>query len=149
MRGPRRPNPTTIEPGAFEAGSIARQNHDIDIPFIDPSDPEAFARVLNYLVEKLDEPDRSCVSACVMKGISYREAAEIIEIEVGRLVDKKTVWRWTQRGVDQLRVWLEATPWVGILVGDRIPLPPSDERVTGDLHGTPTDTASDREQGHG
>lgn len=131
----RRPPRTTIDPAALEEGEIARQTGVEDAPF-DPDDPEAFARVMHHLTVRLPEPDRSCVQMCVMGRIPYREAAELLEQELGYVADPKTVWRWAQRGLGQLRDWLEGTSWIGVLLAGRIPF---DEPGTGPQG--PDDTA--------
>lgn len=145
----KRPNKTSLNPEVFDHGQIARQTATVDIPFA-PSDPDAFHAVAHHIVELLPEPERSCVRMCAMRGISYAEAADLLEPELGRLVDKKQTWRWCQRGLDEVRQLL-GTPWIGVLLEGRLPAPDSPGGTDGLLpeHAAVVSTDTETERGHG
>lgn len=135
----RRPQEASLDPAAFGAGEIGRQTATEDVPF-DPDDPEALALVLHQLVLQVEEPWRSAVQMCLMSGIPYREAAELLTKELGYQPDPKTVWRWAQRGLEELAGWLNGTPWIGVLLAGRVPIERTDELVTGTVAAPPPDT---------
>lgn len=59
---------------------------------------------------------------CVMAGLTYEEAARKISAHRGIETDKKTVWRWAKQGVEEIKDWLIASPWVGALTNGKIPV---------------------------
>lgn len=59
---------------------------------------------------------------CVMAGLTYEEAARTISVYRGIQTDKKTVWRWARQGVEEIKDWLVASPWVGALTNGKIPV---------------------------
>lgn len=63
--------------------------------------------VLQRLLERLQEPDRTAVELVTMQGMSLYEAAEIMEVDLGYLADSKTIWRWAKRGERTLRQMME------------------------------------------
>jgi DNA-directed RNA polymerase specialized sigma24 family protein len=71
-------------------------------------------------MEQLPEPQKSAVEMCIMKNMSYREAAEWFSIERNYETHKKTVWRWAQSGIRMLRSMLEEASW-GAAIEPRIP----------------------------
>jgi DNA-directed RNA polymerase specialized sigma24 family protein len=99
-----RPKRTSLDPGSFERGSIARQT-----AFYDNVEAEVrpMAMVLQRLMERVQEPDRTAVELVTMQGFSLYEAAEIMEADLGYLADSKTIWRWAKRGERTLRQMME------------------------------------------
>ncbi len=114
-----RSNPTTIDPRALQFGKIAEQTAEDDSYFT--LDESAATIIADLLLDALPEPDRSCVTMVVFKGLSYAEAGELLERD--RVVDPKTVWRWTQRGVARLQEAVARLPWAAELVGRGDALP--------------------------
>lgn len=124
MTGPRvrRPKRTTLDPALFDTGAIGVQtaHHDDLTP---DRTPEMLALVLSAVVDDLPEPDRSVVQMVSMQGLSCAEAARHLEPEIGRLVHKKTVWRWEARGLAEVERRLGNAPWLSTLTDGRVPLP--------------------------
>jgi hypothetical protein len=127
----RRPSSTTLDPAAFDAGRIARGHCTVDG---ERFGPDALALVLDALVDRLPEPERS-----VLQGV----AAGLTNAELGRLlgydpaflaatgrpegpIERKTVWRWKDRGAKRLAGWLEQATWLHALAelpGKNVPAP--------------------------
>lgn len=146
MPRPRRPDRTTIDPEMLERGEVGELTAVYDEYFV-PDGPGALEVILDIAVGKLPEPDRSCVTMVAMHGMTYDETAEHLAAELGRRVHRKTIWRWVQRGLDQIRSDLAGQSWSAILLADRIPtsgaVPPEDphrlsdrdiEALEGDAH---------------
>ena len=117
----RRPKRTTIDPAALADGEIARQTGSRDRYFGLPDD--VLTLIVQAMVDRLPEPDRSCVRMTVMSRLSYAEAGRLLGVDLGRAgaVDPRTVWRWARRGVDLLRVSLAESPWAADMLVDRVP----------------------------
>lgn len=129
MPRPRRPDRTTIDPAMLSRGEVGELTavHD---DYFDSGEPDALEVILGRAVERLPEPDRSCVTMVAMHGMTYDDAADHLYRELGRRVHRKTIWRWTQRGLDALRAELRGSSWAAILLADRLPpagaVPPED-----------------------
>lgn len=106
----RRPRTVTIDPSYLTSGDIGAQTAHYDTPF--ESDAEPTLRiVVDYFLQKLEEPQRTAVQMCVMEGISYAQAAEWFSGERGIKTDPKTVWRWAKQGVERLGKMFERAGW--------------------------------------
>lgn len=106
----RRPRRTTLDPAALESGSIGGQTASEDTYFVGGVEP-TLRIVLHHFMERLTDPQKSAVEMCIMKRMTYKEAAEWFTLERGRRTDPKTVWRWTQQGVAQLATMFEGAKW--------------------------------------
>jgi hypothetical protein len=115
-----------INPEYFETGSIARQTSVNDEYFVKDGEP-AVRAVLDEFVSMLPEWKRSAVQMCIMANMTYQEASEKIEELRGKPTHKKTVWRWAQEGVEEMRRWLMLAPWVGPMTNNKIPVDMLDE----------------------
>lgn len=71
--------------------------------------------VLDDFVNLLPEWQRSAVQMTVMANMTFQEAADTIAVLRGKPTDKKTVWRWAQAGVNQMREWLTGMTWLGAM----------------------------------
>ena len=136
MGRPRRPDRTTIDPDLLTRGDIGAltAHHD---RYFQTDDPGALEVIFARAVARLREPDRDCVVMVSMHGMTYDEAAELLHPELGRRVHRKTIWRWAQRGLDQLRDELAGSSWAAILLADRLPtagtVPPADPHHESDI----------------
>jgi DNA-directed RNA polymerase specialized sigma24 family protein len=119
----RRPRQTTIDPSALAVGTIALQTADIDRYFA--LDDDVLTLIVQALLDRLPEPERSCVRMTVMARIPYAEAGRLLgaEEEPPRAIDGKTVWRWAHRGLVLLKAQLAESPWAAEMLSGRIPLP--------------------------
>jgi DNA-directed RNA polymerase specialized sigma24 family protein len=118
-----RPSTVSIDPSFLEDGAIGAQTAQTDTYF--PNNVEPTLRiVVGHFMEQLPEPQKSAVEMCIMKNMSYREAAEWFSIERNFETHKKTVWRWAQSGIKMLRSMLEEASW-GAAIEPRI-LPKQD-----------------------
>lgn len=95
-----RPDTTSLDPGAFEKGTIAAQ---VAVDGTRTVEERPVGILLQMLVEQLKEPDRTAVQLVTMEGMSLYQAAEIMEAQLGYLADSKTIWRWARRGEKTLR----------------------------------------------
>lgn len=120
MPRPRRPDQTVMSPDTLEQGEIGLSLAHFD-NYFNHTHPQALEVIFAHAVNRLPEPERSCVIMVAMQGITYREAAEYLAGELGRQVHRKTAWRWTQRGLRQLRRELEERSWSQVLLEDRLP----------------------------
>jgi len=109
-----------ISPELFESGAIGAYTAVHDVYFDDRPPEEVLKIVVSTLVEMLPEWERSSVEMTVMYKMTYEQAAKEISVRRGKKTDKKTVWKWSRRGMEQLRVWLEQ-PWVHNITGGRVP----------------------------
>lgn len=82
---------------------------------------EVLGLVIDNLVEDLEEPERSAVVMHSMMGLPLSEVADLLAPEVGRVVHRRQVKRWVDRGLASLRVSLAKTEWAHALVPGRIP----------------------------
>lgn len=111
---------TPISPELFESGEIGASTGISDIYF-DTSPQETVTKiVIATLVDKLPEWERSAVEMTVMYKMTYEEAAEEISFRRGKKTDKKTVWKWSRKGMQQLEEWL-SQPWVHNITGGKVP----------------------------
>ena len=106
----RRPARTTLDPAALESGSIGAQTATEDTYFDGGVEP-TLRIVVTHFLERLEEPQKTAVEMCIMKRMTYKEAAEWFTAERGRTTDPKTVWRWAQQGVQQLARMFERAKW--------------------------------------
>jgi DNA-directed RNA polymerase specialized sigma24 family protein len=107
----RRPTRTTLDPVALESGDIGRQTANTDRYFDGGVEP-TLRILVSHFIERLDEPQRTAVEMCIMKRMTYKEAAEWFTLERGIKTDPKTVWRWAQQGVDRLGRMFQRARWM-------------------------------------
>jgi DNA-directed RNA polymerase specialized sigma24 family protein len=106
----RRPRRTTLDPAALESGEIGRQTSAEDAYFNGGVEP-TLRIVVHHFLERMQDPQKSAVEMCIMKNMTYKEAAGWFTLERGRRTDPKTVWRWAQQGVAQLATMFENAKW--------------------------------------
>jgi len=116
----KRPNTTTIDPAWLSSGSIGAQTAIYDEAQRNGDD--VLRIVLDDFVNLLPEWQRSAVQMTVMANMTYREASEIISTLRGIPTDRKTVWRWSKSGVEQIMEWMRKSPWVGAITRNKIPV---------------------------
>lgn len=117
----RRPPDAIIPPDYFDSGDIGRQTSSDDDYF--GKDIEDSTRmVLDNFVQHLPEWKRSAVQMCIMSRMTYEQAAQEISVLRGKKTDKKTVWRWAQEGVEELKTWLTKSFWVSHITNGKIPV---------------------------
>jgi len=110
-----------IDPNLFESGSIAQSTGRKDNYF--SSDSEDVVRmVLDNFIKQLPPLKHAAIEMCVMSKITYEEAAHEISLKRGVETDKKTVWRWAQSAVEELKEWLMDSPWVSAITQGKIPV---------------------------
>jgi DNA-directed RNA polymerase specialized sigma24 family protein len=110
----RRPRQTTISPDYFASGDIGSQTARTDEYFATNSEP-TIRIVMDNFVSRLPEYQKSAVEMCVMAGMTYEQAANIIAVNRGVATDKKTVWRWAQQGVEMLGRMFKAAGWAAAI----------------------------------
>jgi DNA-directed RNA polymerase specialized sigma24 family protein len=111
----RRPRQTHLKPEYLESGTIGLSAATHDEYFT--ARPEPTLRiVLDRFVEHVPEPQRSAMEMCVMKRMTYKEAAEYFTEQRGKTTDPKTVWRWARQGVKIVGKMLARTPWAGAML---------------------------------
>lgn len=131
----RRPRRTTLSPHAFDQGEIAWQTAVEDRLGAHRDSPRAL--VVQALLDHLPEPDQSAVRM-MLAGLSYAEAGRLLgaEEDPPREIDMKTMWRWCNRGLEQLHAFITGSPWAYELLGidpdiPFVPQPrPFDEAIT-------------------
>ena len=106
----RRPRRTTLDPAALESGDIGWQTA-VEDNYFDSGVEPTLRIVVHHFLERLDEPQKTAVEMCIMKRMTYKEAAEWFTAERGRPTDPKTVWRWAQQGVERLAIMFENAKW--------------------------------------
>jgi DNA-directed RNA polymerase specialized sigma24 family protein len=94
----------------MESGDIGRQTADVDTYVASGVEP-TLRIVVHQFLEQLQEPQRAAVEMCIMKRMTYKEAAEWFTLERGVKTDPKTVWRWAQQGVDRLGTMFSNAKW--------------------------------------
>lgn len=110
-----------ISPDAFGSGEIGRQTAVQDEYF--KKNPEPSVRmILSYFVKHVEEYKRTAVEMCVMSRITYEAAAQTISVLRGVPTDKKTVWRWAQAGLEDIKGMLIRSPWVNAATNGKIPV---------------------------
>lgn len=117
----RRPRQTTIDPEYLESGSIGLSTASYDRYFAQEHEP-TLRILVDQLLQRVPEPHKSAVEMCVMKRVTYKEAAEWFTVQRGITTDPKTVWRWAQRGAEMLGQMLQSTAWASA-VAPQIPEP--------------------------
>ena len=110
-----------VDPQYFESGQIGSKTAKPDEYFAE--DYESSERiVLDNFVAFLPEYRKSAVEMCIMGQYTFEEAAREISIRRGVETDKKTVWRWAQAGLEDLKRWLMDSPWVNAATAGKIPV---------------------------
>jgi DNA-directed RNA polymerase specialized sigma24 family protein len=107
----RRPARTTLDPAALESGDIGRQTAVTD-QYFDGDVEKTLRIVVTHFMDQLREPQRAAVEMCIMKRMTYKEAAHWFTEERGIRTDPKTVWRWAQQGIAILTEMFENARWV-------------------------------------
>lgn len=116
-----RPTTSYVSPDAFGSGEIGRQTAVEDEYF--KQNPEPSVRmILSHFVQQVPEYKRSAVEMCVMSQITYEAAAQTISVMRGVQTDKKTVWRWAQSGLEDIKAMLIRSPWVNAATAGKIPV---------------------------
>ena len=116
-----RPTTSYVSPDAFGSGEIGRQTAVEDEYF--KQNPEPSVRmILSHFIEQVPEYKKSAVEMCVMSQITYEAAAETISTLRGVRTDKKTVWRWAQAGLEDIKAMLIRSPWVNAATAGKIPV---------------------------
>lgn len=116
-----RPSSSHVPPEYFESGEIGRQTATFDEPFSREYE-DVLRIVIDNFVNMLPEWNRSSVQMTVMSKMTYEEAAKVISVLRGVETDKKTVWRWTYKGVEMIQEWLVKSPWVNNITNGKIPV---------------------------
>jgi len=116
-----RPSSSFVPPEYFESGEIGRQTATFDEPFMHEQE-DVLRIVLDNFINMLPEWNRSSVQMTLMSKMTYEEAANVITTLRGIHTDKKTVWRWTYKGVEMIQEWLSKAPWVNNITGGKIPV---------------------------
>jgi len=100
--------------------------------------------VIDAVLGRLDEPQRSAVQMVVLQGMTLQDAADHLEADVhrpvGQLQDRKAVWRWTHQGLREVKAMLAGSPWIDVLLPGSVPL--ADDELGG---GLASDAAQDRD----
>jgi DNA-directed RNA polymerase specialized sigma24 family protein len=109
-----------VSPELFESGDIGLSSSTTDIYFDDAPPEEVLKIVVSTLVDNLPEWEKSSVEMTIMSKMTYEQAAKEISIRRGIKTDKKTVWKWSRKGMEMLRESLEQ-PWVHNITGGRVP----------------------------
>jgi hypothetical protein len=115
------PNRSFLVPSQFfDSGKIGAQSATNDE---DSSDTDDVVRiVIDDFIQFVPEWKRSALQMTVMSKLTYEEAAEKISTLRGVKTDKKTVWRWAQEGLQIVKDYLIASPWVGAVTDGKIPV---------------------------
>jgi hypothetical protein len=123
-----RPARTSLDPRAFEFGAVAAQHATVDQLFV-MIGPDATAMILDALVDRLPEPERSVI-LCFSSGMSNAETGRLLGADpeflsaTGRQagpIARRTVHRWQVRGAERLGVWMTRTSWMHALLDGRLP----------------------------
>lgn len=115
-----KPYTTPVSPELFESGNIGASTGVSDVYFDTSPEEDVTKIVVATLVEKLPEWQRSAVEMTIMYKMTYEDAAEHISLMRGKKTDKKTVWKWSRKGLRQLEEWL-TQPWVHNITGGKVP----------------------------
>ena len=111
----RRPRQTHLDHDFLESGAIGLSAATYDQYFTER--PETTLRiVLDQFVAHVPEPQKTAMEMCVMKRMTYKEAAEYFTQQRGKNTDPKTVWRWAKQGVGIMRGMLARTQWAGAII---------------------------------
>lgn len=118
-----------IDPALFESGAVGLATGKTDSYFDNP--PEDVVRmVMDNFVKQLPTLKRAAVEMCVMSQMTYEEASKHIAIIRGVPTDKKTVWRWAQAGLEDIKGWLMDSPWVSAITEGKIPVDMLDPTIS-------------------
>lgn len=124
-----RPQRTSFDPAWLEsAGWGEKFSVDIHELMGATDGPDVLALVIDRLVERLQEPDRTCVHMSIMAGCTFQETADLLSEERWLAdpdappVHRKTAWKWAQRGLDQVKAWLVGTPWLLEMLAGQVPV---------------------------
>ena len=123
----RRPRQTMLDPEYLESGTIGLSTAVYDEYFTERPEP-TLRIVLDTFLQHVPEPQKTALEMCVMKRVTYKEAAEYFTTLRGKPTDPKTVWRWAQQGVQMMGVMLSNTPWAGAVIPT---LPEPDDETEG------------------
>jgi DNA-directed RNA polymerase specialized sigma24 family protein len=116
-----RPSTSFVDPEYFASGNIAKQTATEDTYFLKEIEP-AVRTVVDEFLQLVPEWKRSAVQMCIMANMTYADAAEKISLMRGKRTHKKTVWRWAQQGLVELREFFEVAPWVSTMTDGKIPV---------------------------
>lgn len=111
----RRPRQTHLDPEYLESGSIGMATAVYDEYFTERPEP-TLRIVLDKFIEHVPEPQRTAMEMCVMKRMTYKEAAEYFTTQRGVTTDPKTVWRWAHQGVKHMARMLGGVAWASAIV---------------------------------
>jgi DNA-directed RNA polymerase specialized sigma24 family protein len=111
---------TSVPPEFFDSGKIGAQTASYDEEENESDDVVRI--IIDDFIQFVPEWKRSAVQMTVMSKLTYEEAAEKITVLRGVQTDKKTVWRWTQEGLQIVKDYLMASPWVGAMTNGKIPV---------------------------
>jgi DNA-directed RNA polymerase specialized sigma24 family protein len=118
-----------VDPALFESGAVGQATGETDSYF--SSSPEDVVRmVMDNFIKQLPPLKRAAVEMCVMSQMTYEEAAEHLSLMRGVKTDKKTVWRWAQAGLEDIKRWLIDSPWVAAITEGRIPVDMLDASIS-------------------
>jgi hypothetical protein len=116
---------TSVPPEFFDSGQIGAQSASYDEP--DKEGDDVVRIIIDDFLQFVPEWKRSSVQMTLMSKMTYEEAAQKITELRGVRTDKKTVWRWAQEGVEIIKEYLMASPWVGAMTKGKIPVEYLDE----------------------
>lgn len=123
----RRPRQTWLDPTHLESGTIGMSQATYDEYFTERPEP-TLRIVLDQFAKHVPEPQKTAMEMCVMKRMTYKEAAEYFTRQRGKKTDPKTVWRWARQGVEIMRAMLARTQWAGAMLPN---LPEWDDAAEG------------------
>ena len=110
-----------VDPALFDSGAIGQATGETD-SYFDSSPEDVVRMVLDNFIKQLPPLKRAAVEMCVMSQMTYEQAAEHIAVMRGVATDKKTVWRWAQSGLEDIKSWLIDSPWVAAITEGKIPV---------------------------
>lgn len=123
----RRPRQTTLDPEYLESGSIGLSTSTYDRYFSAQTE-DTIRIVIDNFIRYVPEPQRTAMEMCVMKRMTYKEAAEYFTVQRGKNTDPKTVWRWARQGVETMKRMLSKAAWAGAIMPN---LPEWDDETEG------------------
>lgn len=112
----RKPYRFYVDPAFFQDGNLAAaaSSKSAEQEVMDNGGPYLDAGlVISKLVDQItDERWKASLQMTIMERLTYERAAELLSEEMGRKLDRKQVWRWAQKGLEQMQSWLEDLSWV-------------------------------------
>lgn len=111
----RRPRQTSLNPAFLDSGSIGAATASHDEYFTQRPEP-TLRIVLDQFLQRVPEPQKTAVEMCVMKRVTYKDAADWFTTSRGITTDPKTVWRWAQQGVAMMGKMLANAAWAGAVL---------------------------------